>query len=168
LKRKKKGGSGGKSNIDDALGSSGGVSAAASNRCGGSAPLLITISPVNSPPETPIKSTFRRPSCIEGVIPTSIIPKLRVVGASSATGSEGGSGSASAYDTVSKPGCSVVGPGTIPSVIYEEMTSSPNGDEEDEQAVETAAEIAPWRPPCPPQILATDFDFEMRELDRKD
>ena len=50
---------------------------AESNRSG-SAPLLVTISPVNSPPSTPAKS-FRRPSCVDGVIPTSIIPKLRVV-----------------------------------------------------------------------------------------
>jgi hypothetical protein len=43
-----------------------------SQRCG-SAPLLITISPVNSPPTTPVKQSFRRPSCIDGVVPVSIV-----------------------------------------------------------------------------------------------
>jgi len=47
---------------------------AASSQLSGSAPLLITISPVNSPPSTPGVKSFRRPSCVDGVVPVSIIP----------------------------------------------------------------------------------------------
>lgn len=97
---------GGKSSLDDGYG----TSVAASNRSG-SAPLLVTISPVNSPPSTPAKS-FRRPSCVDGVIPTSIIPKLRVTG-SAGNDPQPGGGSAGA-------GGAVV---TIPAVIYEETDS---------------------------------------------
>jgi len=47
---------------------------AGSSQLSGSAPLLITISPVNSPPSTPGAKSFRRPSCVDGVIPVSIVP----------------------------------------------------------------------------------------------
>lgn len=88
------------------------MSVAASNRSG-SAPLLVTVSPVNSPPSTPAKS-FRRPSCVDGVIPTSIIPKLRVTG-SAGTGQQTGTGSGGAG------GPSPPSPiANIPAVIYEE------------------------------------------------
>ena len=135
LKRKKpdQRGGGCKSNMEDMVGS-----VAASNRCGGSAPLLITISPVNSPPSTPAKS-FRRPSCIDGVVPTHIIPKLRVVKAS-ANAADGSSSTVPAT-------------GNIPNVIYEEASTSLD----EEQHV-------PSVPPPPPQIMATDFDSEMADL----
>ena len=96
--------SGGKPSLDDGCG----MSVAASNRSG-SAPLLVTISPVNSPPSTPAKS-FRRPSCVDGVIPTSIIPKLRVTDPQSTGG--GGPSPVAAITN-------------IPSVIYEE-TDTPS------------------------------------------
>jgi len=99
---------GGKSSLEDGCG----MSVAASNRSG-SAPLLVTVSPVNSPPSTPAKS-FRRPSCVDGVIPTSIIPKLRVTG-SAGTGQQTGTGSGGAG------GPSPPSPiANIPAVIYEE------------------------------------------------
>lgn len=52
------------------------ASVASTNRSG-SAPLLITISPATSPVSSTSRN-FRRPSCIDGVVPVSIIPKLRV------------------------------------------------------------------------------------------
>ena len=120
----------GKPSLDDGCG----MSVAASNRSG-SAPLLVSVSPVNSPPSTPVKS-FRRPSCVDGVIPTSIIPKLRVTGSA---GTDPQSSVGSGF--TSRGGTSSTAPITdIPSVIYEEsdVPSSP--------------------PSVPPQILATDFD----------
>ena len=48
-----------------------------SSQLSGSAPLLITISPVNSPPSTPGAKSFRRPSCVDGVVPVSIVPAVR-------------------------------------------------------------------------------------------
>jgi len=59
-----------KMSLDEYGGS--GLTPIGSQRCG-SAPLLITISPVNSPPDTPVKQTYRRPSCIDGVVPVSIV-----------------------------------------------------------------------------------------------
>jgi len=115
--------SGGKPSLDDGCG----ASVAASNRSG-SAPLLVTISPVNSPPSTPAKS-FRRPSCVDGVIPTSIIPKLRVTG-SAGTDPQSGAGGPSPVSVITN----------IPSVIYEE-TDTPS-----------------LPPSVPPQILTDDFD----------
>jgi hypothetical protein len=70
LKRKKPPGArglqaaGNKSSLDEGL--------VSSSQRSGSAPLLITISPVNSPPSTPVK-TFRRPSCVDGVVPVGIV-----------------------------------------------------------------------------------------------
>jgi len=84
------------------------MSVAASNRSG-SAPLLVTTSPVNSPPSTPAKS-FRRPSCVDGVIPTSIIPKLRVTGFAGTDPQSGGKGGP-------PPAAAIT---NIPAVIYEE------------------------------------------------
>jgi len=110
--------------LDDACG----TSVAASNRSG-SAPLLISVSPANSPPSTPVKS-FRRPSCVDGVIPTSIIPKLRV------TGSAAGTDPQSAGRAGTSPAAAIT---NIPSVIYEETDVPPPSS-------------------SPPQILATDFD----------
>lgn len=55
-------------------------SVAATNRSG-SAPLLITISPAAGVGTTAGASNsrnFRRPSCLDGVVPVSIVPKLRV------------------------------------------------------------------------------------------
>jgi hypothetical protein len=98
-----------------------------SQRCG-SAPLLY-ISPVNSPPTTPVKQTFRRPSCVDGVVPVSIVSQKqhqsRLHG--------GGAGGSGGRKLVREPG-----------VIYE--------DDDDGGG-------PPPAPAPPPQILASDFDL---------
>lgn len=83
---------------------------ASSSQRSGSAPLLITISPVNSPPSTPGGGkSLRRPSCVDGVVAVSIVP-------AAAAGPRGaGAGRA---------GCAAAAGGT-PRVIYEEPQAPP-------------------------------------------
>lgn len=107
-----------------------------SQRCG-SAPLLITISPVNSPPTTPIKQTFRRPSCVDGVVPVSIMPAHHK------------------RQQQQQQGAAGAGPGgrrlvREAGVIYEDDL-----DGDGPGGARSVIEL----PPPPPQIMASDFDL---------
>ena len=101
----------------------------------GSAPLLITVS---SPPSTPgaAAKSFRRPSCVDGVVAVSIVPGPGAASAAAAGSARSG----------------VVAVSIVPGPGAASAATAGKG---------RAAVIPEERQAPPPQILATDFDLEL-------